>query len=123
MVTTHKIKTWVCSSDKCKYHCDFDPTSSVKMALIHPGVPAGKCAACWNCCSHTTDPTTRARLDCTMILETDTTKQITITIITDEEIDDISDDEIESIGKTKAELKSQAVTDRAKYDSSEWKAL
>jgi len=120
MTTTHKIKTWKCSTINCTYHQDFDPNDSVKMAQHFPNVPADKCPACWKSVSHATDSTTRAQINSTMTLQTDTNKQIKVNILSNTEIDNLPAEGLQ--GKTKAQLKIQTAADRAKYNSAAWKA-
>lgn len=125
MVTTHKIKTWSCSNEKCTYNQDFDPNDLQKMILHFPKIPLGKCPACWMGASHATDTTTLSKINSSMVLESDTSKQIQINIATDTEIDNLFDNvsaaKLKKM-KTKPQLKKQAADDRKKFDSEEWKA-
>jgi len=107
-MTTHiKIKTWGCTD--CKYLQDFNPENTEQWKQIFPDVQQGKCPnpACGV-----------AFLE--PILDAD--RQITVTIVTDTEIDTFSTDEINGTGKNKGQLKKQAKEDREKFNSKEWKA-
>ena len=104
-----RIKTWSCST--CGYPQDFDPNNKEQWAREFPNIKQGLCPNP-TCASRITGFITKLKL------ETDPTKQIIVTILTDVEIDNspsIADGD-------KAVAKTQAGQNRTKFNSSEWKA-
>jgi len=99
------IKTWRCSS--CNYAQDFDPENKAQWNEIFPNKPAGLCPSC-----------DKDKLK----QETDSKKQIVVSIITDLEIDKLKTKDLEEKQTTKEKLKTQAKKDRTKFKSSKYKA-
>lgn len=104
MPTIHKIKTWKCSNDKCTYSQDFDPTNLEQMKLHFPNVPVGNCPACYQGQSRATTKCVK----CSMVAETNEVKKINVTIMTDEEIDNLPAKQFTKYTPSKKELKEQA---------------
>ncbi len=77
------IKTYVCPH--CGSQRDSDPNDKDLMAIVHPGLPVGECWACYYGLRF--DPKLpnlngefKAHSGCTMQLQTDPTKLLSVTI-------------------------------------------
>lgn len=74
------LKTFSCPH--CGYKQDFNPSENALMAIHFPGVPKGKCPACW--LGKNADGAVK---DNSLVLETDPGKKIVAQVMDDAEID------------------------------------
>lgn len=89
--TIIKIRTWACHD--CNYHQDFDVDDVALMALHFPGVEVGHCPACFQGLTEN-----KQKKRTLMTRQTDETKKTTITIMGEEEVEEL---EVDDTSKTK----------------------
>ena len=80
--TIIKIKTWVCPD--CGYSQDFPADDKDLMALHFPNVEVGHCPACYTGATET-----REKKKTLMTRQTDEAKKTTITIMGEEEVEEM----------------------------------